>query len=710
MSASLDNQDGHRDEIHPPPGPSPGEPEGGPHPGADAANRPDGKTKPELPPTWISPDEVTTDESDLQFPKNGRSTVSMPPAGGPQGQRILPPENGFSGQVSRLGRYEIRRVLGQGGFGIVYLAFDPQLDRQVALKVPRPDRFTNKAELDKFLVEARTAARLKHPMLVAIYDVQQLDDMPFIVQEYVESRNLAEWCAQVRPTFEQIARIMAGVAEAMGYVHQQGLIHCDLKSANILVDRLGQPHVADFGMATHESRQHLLKGSRFGTPYAMAPEQVRGESHLMDGRTDIWALGVMLYQMLTGRQPFAASTREELFEIIRAHDPKPPRQIERSVPKELERICLKCLAQRRADRYNTADDLREDLLNWLNQGQTGLSAPPAASSPSKLPLSSKSELLPSIVPKGLRAYDAEDADFFLALLPGPRDRDGLPESVRFWRNRFEQRDPEETFRVGLLYGPSGCGKSSLVKAGLLPRLSDDVVPIYVEATPEETETRLVVKLRNQFPSLRADGTLADLCAELRNDDGMHKPKIVLVIDQLEQWLHAHPFPKNSQLVDALRQCDGGRLQALLMVRDDFFLSVNRVFQELEIRLLEGSNCAMVDYFDRDHSRKVLASLGRAYGKLGDSLTPQQQKFLTDAISDLAEDGKVICVQLALLADMMKSRPWIPASVQHLGGVKGVGVAMLDEIFNPQTAPLSYRIHEDAIRRVLKAMLPRRLGH
>ena len=205
---------------------------------------------------------------------------------------------------------------------------------------------------------------------------------------------------------------MAGVAEAMGYVHQQGLIHCDLKSANILVDRLGQPHVADFGMATHESRQHLLKGSRFGTPYAMAPEQVRGESHLMDGRTDIWALGVMLYQMLTGRQPFAASTREELFEIIRAHDPKPPRQIERSVPKELERICLKCLAQRRADRYNTADDLREDLLNWLNQGQTGLSAPPAASSPSKLPLSSKSELLPSIVPKGLARVRRRGRRFF----------------------------------------------------------------------------------------------------------------------------------------------------------------------------------------------------------------------------------------------------------------------------------------------------------
>lgn len=610
-----------------------------------------------------------------------------------------------STKLTQLGRYRVQRVLGQGGFGIVYLAFDPQLQRQVALKVPRRERFATKAELDGFLVEARTAAKLKHPFLVAVYDVQMAGDVPFIVQEYVESRNLTEWCAQVRPSFEQIARIIVGISEAVGFIHSQGLIHCDLKAANILMDNAGHPHVADFGLATHENVQHLLRGYRFGTPAAMSPEQVRGESHLMDGRTDIWAMGVMLYQMLTGRVPFAAAQRDELFELIRTHDPRPPRQYERNVPRELERICLKCLSQRRADRYNTADDLRDDILNWLGQDPSTLVAPPVDTVPSKAP-SFKSDVLPNIVPKGLRTYDAEDADFFLALLPGPRDRDGIPESIRFWRHRVEQRDPEQTFRVGLLYGPSGCGKSSLVKAGLIPRLSDNVLPIYVEASPDDTEARILLKLRSRIPTLPADVSLSEVCKFIRLNQESGRSKVLLIIDQFEQWLHAHPFSKTSQLLDALRQCDGGRLQAILMVRDDFFLSVSRVFQELEIRLVEGSNCGMVDYFDLDHSYKILAALGHAYGKLGDWPSPSDEKFLKQAIHEIAENGKVICVQLALFADMMKSRPWVPASLQLLGGVKGVGVAMLDETFNPQTAPLSYRIHEEAIRRVLRSLLPK----
>jgi serine/threonine protein kinase/formylglycine-generating enzyme required for sulfatase activity len=704
MSASVDD-DGQQNELDRVAERLPGELERGDHPHVDE-NLPHDRDVPiEQPPTLSLDLDFEIDGERQQFQNFDALTRSIPPA-----RCISPPTTPPAGgedelQSGRLGRYEIQRVLGRGGFGIVYLAFDPQLGRQVALKVPRADRFANQSDLEKFLVEARTAARLKHPRLVAIYDVQQLGNLPFIVQEYIESRNLAEWRTEVRPSFEQIAQIMVGVAEAVSYIHQEGLIHCDLKSANILIDPMGQPYVTDFGLATHESGQHLLKGQRFGTPYAMAPEQVRGESHLMDGRTDIWALGVMLYQMLTGRQPFVASTREELFEIIRTHDPKPPRQCERSVPKELERICLKCMAQRRADRYNTVEDLRDDILTWLNQHPTGDQAPPTAWAASKPPFSSKSELLPSIVPKGLRAYDAEDADFFLALLPGPRDREGLPESVRFWRNRIEQRDPDQTFRVGLLYGPSGCGKSSLVKAGLLPRLTKDVLPIYVEATPDDTEARLRLKLRNQVPSLSATASLPEICAELRKGKAPYQVKVLLVVDQFEQWLHAHALLNNCEFVDALRQCDGGKLQALLMVRDDFFLSVNRVFQELEIRLVEGSNCGMVDNFDLNHARKVLALLGRAYGRLGDSLTALEEKFLAQAIDDLAENSKVICVHLALFADMMKSRPWIPASLQDVGGVRGVGVAMLEETFNRQTAPLSYRIHEDAIRRVLKAMLP-----
>jgi len=403
----------------------------------------------------------------------------------------------------RIGRYEIQRELGRGGFGVVYLAHDPVVNRPVALKVPRRDRFKASEDVDRFIAEARSAGKLKHPSLVAVHDVQQHDHLPYIVQEYIDGQNLGDWAAQHQPSFEQIARILVRVAEAVGYAHQQRLIHCDLKLANVLIDTAGQPHVADFGLAIDESVQPHRKGERFGTPAMMAPEQVRGESHRLDDRTDVWAIGVMLYELLVGRRPFAASDRDELFDEIKHHDPKPPRQIDRSVPRELQRICLKCLYKRRSDRYDTADDLRDDLLAWLADEEPSTHEKPsttATTTADKPDSSSGSKPPAKIIPKGLRSFDAGDADFFLELLPGPRDRDGLPESIRFWKTRIEQTDPDETFSVGLIYGPSGCGKSSLVKAGLLPRLSDNVLPIYVEASGDDTEARILKQLRKHCPN------------------------------------------------------------------------------------------------------------------------------------------------------------------------------------------------------------------
>jgi hypothetical protein len=175
-----------------------------------------------------------------------------------------------------------------------------------------------------------------------------------------------------------------------------------------------------------------------------------------------------------------------------------------------------------------------------------------------------------VVPKGLRSFDAHDADFFLGLLPGPRDRDGLPESIRFWKTRIEETDPDRTFAVGLLYGPSGCGKSSLVKAGLLPRLARRVLAVYVEATAEETEARLLRGLRRHCPGLPEGLGLADTLAALRRGQGLAAgQKVLVVLDQFEQWLHAHRQQEEAELVDALRQCDGSRVQCLVLVRDDF---------------------------------------------------------------------------------------------------------------------------------------------
>ena len=144
-----------------------------------------------------------------------------------------------------------------------------------------------------------------------------------------------------------------------------------------------------------------------------------------------------------------------------------------------------------------------------------------------------------IVPKGLRSFDAHDADFFLELLPGPRDRDGLPDSLRFWKTHIEETDADNTFTVGLIYGPSGCGKSSLVKAGLLPRLSADVIAVYVEATAQETETRLLGGLRKRCPALPDNLALKETLAALRRGQGIPAgKKVLIVLDQFEQWLHA----------------------------------------------------------------------------------------------------------------------------------------------------------------------------
>ena len=206
---------------------------------------------------------------------------------------------------------------------------------------------------------------------------------------------------------------------------------------------------------------------------------------------------------------------EVLEQINDSPRPRPPRQIDDTIPKELERICLKALSKRASERYRTAKDMADDLRHFLAGRRQAPSSPGRDASAIRRqprrpdrPCESRSSR-PGHVPatptptgdrsrscrKGLRSFDAHDADFFLELLPGPRDREGLPDSIRFWKTRIEEMDAEKTFSVGLIYGPSGCGKSSLVKAGLLPRLADDVIAVYVEATAEETEARLLNGLR-----------------------------------------------------------------------------------------------------------------------------------------------------------------------------------------------------------------------
>jgi hypothetical protein len=314
-----------------------------------------------------------------------------------------------------------------------------------------------------------------------------------------------------------------------------------------------------------------------------------------------------------------------------------------------------------------------------------------------------------IVPKGLRSFDAYDADFFLELVPGPRDRDGLPESIRFWKNRIEATDPDETFSVGLIYGPSGCGKSSLVKAGLLPRLAERVVPVYIEATADETESRLLHALRKRCPELPNNLDLTEFLAALRRGQSIPQDaKVLIVLDQFEQWLHGKGKEENSELVRALRQCDGARVQCVVMVRDDFWMAATRLMRELENRLVEGVNSAAIDLFQVRHAEHVLRAFGRAFGVLPErasEVTKEHEGFLQQAVRGLAEEGKIVCVRLALFAEMMKGKSWTPAGLKEVGGTEGIGAAFLEETFSATTAPPEHRLHQKAARGLLQALLP-----
>jgi class 3 adenylate cyclase/predicted ATPase len=281
------------------------------------------------------------------------------------------------------GRYQVRGVLGAGGFGAVYLGHDTQLDRPVAIKVLRRGPDAPQAETERFLQEARRLARLSHAGIVTVHDVGLDGGQVYVVSDFLDGPDLGQWLQDHRRAWPEAARIAAALADALAHAHARLVLHRDIKPANIILTPDRGAVLVDFGLGLDEAGADGSElGVVSGTPAYMAPEQVAGAAHRIDGRTDIYSLGVVLYEMLCGRVPFRASNIHELLRQVRDDEPQPPRQLFRDIPPPLESACLRAMAKKLQDRYTTAADFAEDLRRII---ETTAESPVAKPAPTTEP-------------------------------------------------------------------------------------------------------------------------------------------------------------------------------------------------------------------------------------------------------------------------------------------------------------------------------------
>jgi WD40 repeat protein/serine/threonine protein kinase len=591
--------------------------------------------------------------------------------------------------------YEIRSPLGEGGMGAAYEAEDLRLRRSVVVKVLNPsggadeDSEAGEEAGQLLLAEARRAASVNHPNVATIYGVGRVGHLSYIAMERVEGETLAQVIARGRIDLRQALGIAVAVAEALAAAHARSIIHCDIKTSNVMLAPDATVKVLDFGLArlTRQperaaesatgatlssssigARQNPPSsngaGTHDGTLHYMSPEQLRGET--LDARTDIFSLGVVLYEMLAGRKPFDGASRADYIRATLDEEPKPLSAHCDDVPLELEGIVRRALAKDRAERYQTARELIADLRHLrvrldpsevrgeISSGHAAKTKPSSSSGRARSALRRISHAIASVASrrKVLTQAQASLADVAFRGLLSFHEAD---------RERFYGREAETVallctvarhdFRFGVLFGESGCGKTSLLKAGLVPKLWEEgFVPIYCRAYTDplaallsECRKRSRLDIREGEPPL---DYLRRVAAEL-------DATLVVICDQFEEFFinfraeaEREPFVS---LVAACQRDASLNVKFLISIRGDFLHLISSEFEGRIPDPLTSARLSRLRNFDEAAAAAVIERSARA------ARLPFDENLSRRVARDLSEGGAVLPSELQIVGERLQSR-------------------------------------------------------